>query len=72
MPSAWSVMHHLYQLRSGFVARFDVDPSRLEHHTVIQADGEIHHVLSSEVEERRLFVLQCEYLNDKYGDLLAA
>ena len=65
-------MHHLYQLRSGFVARFNVDPSRLQHHDVITAEGETHHVLSCEEEERKLFVLQCEYLNDKYGDLLAA
>jgi hypothetical protein len=60
-------MHHLYRLRSGFVARFDVDPARIEHQTVTNLSGETHHVLSSGEAERRLFVLQCEYLNDKYA-----
>ena len=65
-------MHHLYRLRSGFVARFDVDPARIAHQTVTTLDGETHHVLSSSDAERHLFVLQCEYLNDKYDDQLAA
>ena len=65
-------MHHLYRLRSGFVARFDVDPARIEHQTVTSLSGETHHVLNSGEAERRLFVLQCEYLNDKYDDQLAA
>ena len=61
-------MHHLYRLRSGFVARFDVSPERIEHQAVTNLNGEIHHVLTSAEAERRLFVLQCEYLNDKYND----
>jgi hypothetical protein len=65
-------MHHLYRLRSGFVARFDVDPTRIEHQAVTTLEGETHHVLSTSDAERRLFVLQCEYLNDKYDDQLAA
>lgn len=60
-------MHHLYRLRSGFVTRFNVDPSRIQHHDVVTSEGEIHHVLSSEDTERQLFVLQCEYLNAKYS-----
>ena len=59
-------MHHFYRLRSGFVARFDVDPARIEHQTVTTLAGDVHHVLNSGEAERRLFVLQCEYLNDKY------
>jgi hypothetical protein len=31
-------------------------------------NGETHHVLTTAEAERRLFVLQCEYLNDKYND----
>ncbi len=61
-------MHHLYRLRSGFVARFDVSPERIEHQDVTSLTGETHHVLTTAEAERRLFVLQCEYLNDKYND----
>jgi hypothetical protein len=49
-----------------------VDPARIEHQTVTNLSGETHHVLSSGEAERRLFVLQCEYLNNKYDSDHAA
>ena len=65
-------MHHLYRLRTGFVVRFDVPPEQVEHSAVTSIDGQIHHVMTSEAEERKLFILQCQYLNAKYDQPLAA
>ena len=65
-------MSHLYRLRSGFVARFDVAPDRVNHRAVIHASGETHHVISSESDERQLFILQCEHLNRLYDIHTAA
>lgn len=65
-------MHHLYKLQSGFIARFNVSPDRLDHTTATAPDGQTYHVLASPAEEHKLFVFQCDYLNRTYDTPTAA